>query len=174
KEISRDHKLMISDSGLVTITGGKWTTYRKMAEETMDSAIKVGNLKPINCRTKSLKIHGCSDVLSESHLSIYGTDEEKIRELIKQNPSLGKKLIDSLPNTVAEVVWAVRYEMARTIEDILARRIRILFLNAGAAIKAAPEVAEIMAQELNYTQDWIRLQLIDFITLANGYLIDVD
>jgi glycerol-3-phosphate dehydrogenase len=174
KEISRDHKLMVSDSGLVTITGGKWTTYRKMAEQTMDRAIIAGSLKPVKCQTKNIKIHGCSTTHSESHLSIYGTDEEKINELIKQNPSFEEKLIDSLPYTTAEVVWAVRYEMARTIEDVLARRIRILFLDAKAAIEAAPKVAAIIAEELKYDGEWMRLQLADFINLANGYLAGID
>jgi glycerol-3-phosphate dehydrogenase len=174
KEISRDHKLIVSDSGLVTITGGKWTTYRRMAEETMKKATTVGDLKPVSCRTKNLKIHGCSDVHSESHLSIYGTDEEKIKELLKQDPLLEEKLIHALPYTIAEVVWAVRYEMARTIEDVLARRIRILFLDARAAMNAAPKVAEIMAQELNQNKDWKQLQLIDFTNLANEYLININ
>ena len=174
KEISRDHKLIVSESGLVTITGGKWTTYRKMAEETMDKAIRAGNLKPVSCRTKNIKIHGCSDIHSEGHLGIYGSDEEKIRELIEQDSSVGKKLIDSLPYTKAEVIWAVHYEMARTIEDVLARRIRILFLDAKAAIQVAPKVAEIMAKELNYNEDWMRLQLMDFIKLAQGYLPGAD
>ncbi|MEO6327746.1 MAG: glycerol-3-phosphate dehydrogenase/oxidase [Ginsengibacter sp.] len=174
KEISRDHKLLVSASGLVTITGGKWTTYRKMAEETMDAAIKAGNLKPVICLTKNIKIHGCSNTESKNHLSIYGSDEENIKQLIKENPFFGNKLIDKLPYTVAEVIWAVRNEMARTIEDVLARRIRILFLDAKAAIEAAPEVAEIMAEELNYNEDWKTSQLNDFRILAEGYLAGVD
>lgn len=171
KEISRDHKLMVSDSGLVTITGGKWTTYRKMAEETMDKAIKTGNLKPAVCRTKNIKIHGCTQAESASHLSVYGSDEENIKLLIKENPSFGNILVERLPYTIAEVVWAVRHEMARTIEDILARRMRILFLDAKAAMEAGPKIAEIMADELNYDEEWKTSQLKDFISLANRYLV---
>jgi glycerol-3-phosphate dehydrogenase len=170
KEIARDHKLIISDAGLVTITGGKWTTYRKMAEETIDKAVRIGNLKLVSCPTKKLKIHGCTDFHSVSHLSVYGSDEEKINQLIKQDRSLEEKLSDTLPYTIAAVVWAVRYEMARTIEDVLARRIRILFLDKRAAIKAAPKVAGIIAQELNYSNDWVRSQVNDFTKLAEGYL----
>ncbi|MEO6454757.1 MAG: glycerol-3-phosphate dehydrogenase/oxidase [Ginsengibacter sp.] len=174
KEISRDHKLMISDSGLVTITGGKWTTYRKMAEKTIDAVIKVGNFKPVVCRTKNIKIHGYSNSESANHLSIYGSDEEKIQQLINDNFSFGKKLIERLPYTVAEVVWGVRNEMARTIEDVLARRIRILFLDARAAIEAAPEVADIIAGELNYNKDWKTTQLNEFTILAKRYLVGTD
>lgn len=174
KEISRDYKLLISNSGLVTITGGKWTTYRKMAAHTLDAAVKTGGLKPAVCQTKNIKIHGCCTTDSKTHLSIYGTDEEAIRQLINENPLLRNKLIETLPYTRAEVIWAVRYEMARTIEDVLGRRIRILFLDAKAAIEAAPKVATIMAEELKYDEEWKRAQLVDFIRLANGYLINSD
>ncbi len=170
KEISRDHKLMVSDSNLITITGGKWTTYRKMAEETLDVAIRTAGLKPAACNTRNIKIHGWCEARSEGYLNIYGSDEEKICKLIKHNPLFGEKLISRLPYTVAEVIWAVRFEMARTIEDVLARRIRILFLDAKAAIQAAPKVADIIATELNYNENWKANQLHDFITLANGYL----
>jgi glycerol-3-phosphate dehydrogenase len=172
KEISRDHKLIVSESGLITITGGKWTTYRKMAEETVDKAIKVHHLKPAICKTKSIKIHGYTSAYSTSHLSIYGSDEQNIRQLIAENPSLANKLSDTLPYTHAEVVWAVHNEMARTIEDVLARRIRILFFDSRAAIKAAPLVAELMAKELDYDKDWKRAQLFDFLNVANDYLLD--
>lgn len=172
KEISRDHKLMVSESGLVTITGGKWTTYRKMAEETMNAAIKTGNLTWAPCRTQKIKIHGSSGSESKGHLSIYGCDGRNIEQLIANDPSLGNKLVHHLPYTRAEVVWAVRNEMARTIEDVLARRLRLLFLNAKAAMEAAPVVAEILAAELNYSEGWIKDQLDCFIVLASRYLVD--
>jgi glycerol-3-phosphate dehydrogenase len=171
KEISRDHKLMVSESRLVTITGGKWTTYRKMAEQTMDIAIRLTDLKPVICNTKKMKIHGWCENKTESHLSIYGSDEEKIKQLILENPLLADKLVATLPYTIAEVVWAVRHEMARTIEDVLARRIRILFLNAKTAIEAAPKVANIIAKELKYNEAWKATQLKVFIGLAKGYLV---
>jgi glycerol-3-phosphate dehydrogenase len=170
KEISRDHKLLVNRSGLVTITGGKWTTYRKMAEETVDKVIEVGVLAPASCRTKELKIHGCCDPLTEEHLAVYGTDGQKIMALMEEEPVLARRLVEWLPYTEAEAVWAVRHEMARTIEDVLARRLRVLFLDAQAALAAAPRVAALIAEELGYDEDWKRNQLIAFNKLANGYL----
>ncbi|MBA4141020.1 MAG: glycerol-3-phosphate dehydrogenase/oxidase, partial [Segetibacter sp.] len=171
KEISRDHKLIVSDSGLITITGGKWTTYRKMAEETVNKAIEVGKLLFTACQTKNIRIHGCAEPTSKSHLTIYGTDEEKIQGLIKQSSSLAKPIAESMSYTEAEVVWAVRHEMARTVEDVLARRLRILFLDAKAAMGAAERVAELIAAELHYNDDWIKAQVADFTTLASRYLL---
>lgn len=170
KEISRSHKLFVSDSGLVTITGGKWTTYRKMAEETVEKIIEVGKLSKADCNTKNLKINGCTDLDSKSHLSMYGNNEEDILELVRELPFLGKKLISTLSYIEAEVVWAVRNEMARTVEDVLARRLRILFLDAKAAMQAAPRVAELMRMELNYDEDWKSNQLMVFNKVAANYL----
>lgn len=170
KEISRVHKLLVSDSGLVTITGGKWTTYRKMAEETVNKAVTVGDLIKKICETKKLKVHGCTTLPVKGHLAVFGTDAAGIKELIKEDPLLNEKLVEHLPYTKAEVVWAVRYEMARTIEDVLSRRLRILFLDALAAIKAAPIVAYLIAEELGYTEEWKQLQLTQFNTLAAQYL----
>lgn len=172
QEISRDHKLFVSKTGLVTITGGKWTTYRKMAEETVDKAIKVVSLPYTICVTKNIAIHGCSISSSTSHLSVYGLDEKKIRSLIEAEPSLGNLLVNNLPYTEAEVVWAVRNEMARTVEDVLARRLRLLFLDAKAALTAAPRVAELMAAELDHDTAWERDQVESFSKLANKYLLE--
>ncbi|MGN6619062.1 MAG: FAD-dependent oxidoreductase [Ilyomonas sp.] len=172
KEISRDHKLMVSPAGLVTITGGKWTTYRKMAEEAVNKAIATGGLSFIESNTKHLKIHGNNNgSASETHLSVYGSDEINIEHFIHQNPIYKTPLTDGLPYIEAEVVWAVRHEMARTVEDVLARRLRILFLDAKAAIKAAPRVAELMAKELGRSEEWKTNQLRQFTILAKGYLL---
>ena len=132
KEISRDHKLMVSASGLVTITGGKWTTYRKMAEETVNKAIEAGALPKRKSSTRDLKIHGSGNTSSKTFLAIYGTDENNIKALISNQPSLARKLHENFPYTEAQVIWAVRQEMARTVEDVLARRLRLLFLDAKA------------------------------------------
>ncbi|MGZ5190111.1 MAG: glycerol-3-phosphate dehydrogenase/oxidase [Flavisolibacter sp.] len=171
KELSRDHKLMISESGLFTITGGKWTTYRKMAEHTIDEVIKLKLLKISSCKTKELKIHGSEHKVENSHLSIYGSDAVAIEALIKTDSSLAKKISPSFEHTEAEVIWAIRNEMARTVEDILARRLRILFLNAQAAIDAAPRVAEILEIELKKDAAWGEQKVNDFISVARNYLI---
>jgi glycerol-3-phosphate dehydrogenase len=170
KEISRDHKLFVNRSGLVTITGGKWTTYRKMAEEVVDRVIEVAALRRVPCRTRELRIHGCCAPAGPEHLGVYGTDGTAIRALLQQEPALTARLVDRLPYTEAEVVWAVRREMARTVDDVLARRLRILFLDARAALLAAPRVAELMARELGHDDHWIKKELIHFNRLANGYL----
>jgi glycerol-3-phosphate dehydrogenase len=172
KEISRDHKLIVSASGLITITGGKWTTYRKMAEETVNKAMEVGSLHATICDTKNIPIHGCEIMSFTSYLSVYGSDQQYIKALIKENPSLGTLLSDGLPYTEAEVIWAVRNEMARTVEDVLARRLRLLFLDAKAAMSIAPKVASIMATELGYDGHWEKEQVNVFTVLANRYLLE--
>lgn len=171
KEISRSHKLITSTSGLVTITGGKWTTYRKMAQDTVDECIRVAHLNTAPCVTASLKIHGGENYNNEAgHLSVYGGDAHHIKALAKEHPELNYTLHSSFPHTGVEVVWAVRYEMARTVEDVLARRLRVLFLNARAAMEMAPEVARIMAGELGYDYGWQQSQLKQFNLIAQRYL----
>lgn len=170
KDISRDHKVLVSDSGLITISGGKWTTYRKMAEETVDVAIKTGGLMPVTCSTRNIKIHGYTTSLTDHYLHFYGNDADLIITMIKENPNLNKRLVKTFPYTEAEVVWAIRNEMARTVEDVLARRLRILFLDAKAAIQAAPRVAKIMASELQRGHDWEEKQVANFTALARHYL----
>ncbi|NNC49172.1 MAG: glycerol-3-phosphate dehydrogenase/oxidase [Flaviramulus sp.] len=172
KEISRSHKIIVSNSGLITITGGKWTTYRRMAQDTINKAIALGKLPYSKCKTKELIIHGANGEVDKSqHLYIYGTDQKGIKELIKESPDLGEKLHPRLEFLKAEVVWAVRNEMARTIEDVLARRVRILFLDAHAAIEIAPIVATILAKELKKDENWRVKQISSFIEIANQYII---
>jgi glycerol-3-phosphate dehydrogenase len=143
-----------------------------MAEDTVDKAIVVGNLPDKRCITSTLKIHGWSDKgKSEEVLKMYGTDAEKILTMISANPDLGKRIDDAWPFTDAEVVWAVRNETARNVEDMLARRFRVLFLDAKAAIRMAPAVAKIMKEELKKDEEWERQQVDDFMVLASQYLI---
>lgn len=173
KEISRDHKLKVTASKLITITGGKWTTYRKMAEDTVDEAIEVGGLSTGPCQTQALKIHGYSDEsVEDERLGFYGADAAGIAQIKRENPDLDYQLHPNFSFTAAEVVWAVRYEMARTVDDVLARRLRILFLNAKVAMKLAPEVATIMAKEMDRDKNWVEGQVNDFHSIAKNYLVD--
>lgn len=172
KEISRSHKLIVEKSKLITITGGKWTTYRKMAEDTIDKAIDVGSLRKKECRTENLKIHGYAIDLKKNYRAIYGSDSTRISELEKTNPDLTLSLIEDEPYTVSEVIWAVRHEMARSIEDVLARRMRVLFLDAKEAEKMAVVVASIVAKELGKPKEWEEQQLTSFTNLTKQYSLN--
>jgi glycerol-3-phosphate dehydrogenase len=171
--LSRDHTIEIDESSLLTITGGKWTTYRRMAEDAVNQAIGKANLRKRNCVTENLKIHGfCENSDEFGDLAIYGADAKEIQRIIKENPStFDEKLHGDLPYCAAEIVWATRFEMAQTVEDVLARRTRALFLNAKAAIKIAPKAAEIMAQELGKDKIWIEKQIKEFNETAKNYLL---
>lgn len=157
KEISRSHKIYTEPSGLITITGGKWTTYRKMAKDTVDKAIKVGNLANVECKTANLRLDGFSEPVSTF-----------INEGVDSRPLHATYLI-----TEPAIIHAVRFEMARTVEDVLARRFRILFLDADASIQLAPAVAKIMAQELGRDHKWIDKQITEFTEIATRYSIDL-
>ena len=173
KEISRDHKLMVSAKGLITITGGKWTTYRRMAEETVNLAIKEAGLPQKACITTQLPIHGCNESTDHNYLNIYGTDRKNIEALIKQRPELAQKLHDDFPYTFAEVVWSVKNEMAESVEDILSRRLRVLIIDAKAAIEMSETVAAIMAKEIGADKQWEDEQVKSFVKLAEGYTYQV-
>jgi len=170
--LSRDHVIHIDTSGLMTITGGKWTTYRHMAEDCIDQAATLGQLTDAPCVTHHLKIHGFSlDVKQLGDLAIYGSDAVEIQKLVGADPKLGRKLHPALPYIGAEVIWAVQQEMARTIEDVLARRMRALFLNARAALEMAPAVAELMAGELGWDEREQEKQLAAFQAVARNYVL---
>jgi glycerol-3-phosphate dehydrogenase len=162
----------IDSFGLITLTGGKWTTYRHMAEDCINQAAILAKLPEKECLTKDLKIHGFTeDAAQFGDLAVYGADAAEIRKLIETDKNLGEKLHADLPYTIAEIVWSIRNEAARTIEDVLARRTRALFLNARAAIEIAPKVAEIMARELNKDNDWIEKQIVEFNETAVKYSV---
>jgi glycerol-3-phosphate dehydrogenase len=169
--LSRDHTIHIDGSGLLTIAGGKWTTYRNMAEDCVDQALVLAGLPERPCVTTSLKIHGHHEDPDEfGNLAVYGSDAPRIRDLARSDPSLADRLDPALPTIGAEVAWSARHEMARTVEDALARRSRGLFLDARAAIRMAPRVAELMARELGRDDAWRSAQVEAFTTLARGYL----
>jgi len=170
--LSRDHTIHIDSAGLVTIVGGKWTTYRHMAEDCVNHAITLGRLEDAACVTRSLKLHGYhEDIEALGDLWVYGSDADAIKAIASADSNLLKPMHPDLTYCAAEVIWAVRKEMARTVEDMLARRTRALFLNAKAAISLAPLVAKIMASELNQNDTWIANQIADFTALAQNYLV---
>jgi glycerol-3-phosphate dehydrogenase len=178
--LSRDHVVDINTSGLVTICGGKWTTYRRMAEDCVDQAATLAKLPQKPCVTKRLSIHGSPNATTPekssaakewASLAVYGSDAPKIRDLIKRIPTLGEALHRALPILKAEVIWAVQNEMARTIEDVLARRTRALFLNARAAMEMAPTVANLMASELGWDNIARDKQLDAFRDIASNYVL---
>jgi glycerol-3-phosphate dehydrogenase len=170
--LSRDHTIHIDQSGLLTIAGGKWTTYRHMAEDCVDHAATLARLTERPCVTRTLNVHGFHRQASNfGALSVYGADALLIQDLIRAEPPLGAPLHSSLPYCGAEVVWAARVEMARTVEDVLARRTRALFLNARAAIEMAPETARLLARELEHDEAWQKHQISAFRALAEGYLV---
>ncbi len=164
--ISRDHTIVVSNSGLITVTGGKWTTYRKMAEDVINHAEMVSGVDQKPCETATLQIHGWThSEIPEVNLQPYGADAPSIRAL-----GNAEKIHPLLNLTFAEVRWHAREEMARTVEDVLARRSRCLLLNARASIEAAPAVARILAEELNKDEDWILAQIEAYTALASGYV----
>ncbi|MGC1474385.1 MAG: glycerol-3-phosphate dehydrogenase/oxidase [Terriglobales bacterium] len=185
--LSRDHVIHIDRSGLVTVCGGKWTTYRRMAEDCVDQAATLAQLPEKPCVTHQLRIHGSPDASKEDasredsakedaakefpSLSVYGSDAYQIRKLIETDPRLGEPLHTALPYLRAEVVWAARHEMARTVEDTLARRTRALFLNARAALAMAPAVADLMASELGWDEPTKAKQLAAFREVASNFAL---
>jgi glycerol-3-phosphate dehydrogenase len=172
--LSRDHTIHIDASGLLTVTGGKWTTYRNMAEDCVDHAATLAHLPDRACVTRSLRIHGFhEDAESYGSLAAYGSDAARIQDIMRAEPQLTARLHEALPYTRAEVVWGARFEMARTVEDILARRTRALFLDARAAIDTAPVVAELLAAELGRDERWVKAEIAAFRDLAAGYLVPV-
>lgn len=178
--LSRDHSIHIDPDGLLSITGGKWTTYRHMAEACVDQAATLAQLPDAPCRTRTLRIHGApstegrersSEMPRRDPLAVYGTDAAAIEAIARAEPELAAPLHPRLTTIGAEIAWHARAEMARTLEDVLARRSRALFLDARAAIEAAPRAADVLSRELRRDRAWRDAQVNEFRALAAGYLL---
>lgn len=171
--LSRDHVIRISDSGLVNITGGKWTTVRHMAEDCVNQAIAASGLEFRKSVTKSLRLHGATDRGEQEQpytaAAEYGSDARRIEELAAQSPRWAETLCAELQIRGADVVWAVRHEMARTLDDVLARRTRALFLDSKAAVAVAPRVVALMAEELGWDAQQQQRELSAFQQIAAHY-----
>jgi glycerol-3-phosphate dehydrogenase len=170
--LSREHTIEVSKSGLLSIAGGKWTTYRRMGEDCVDHAATLAKLPERSCITKTLIIYGYEENAEQfGDLAYYGNVARSLGGLTSAVPELGRRLHPDLPIQAVQVVWAVRHEMARRVDDVLSRRTRALLLNAKAAIAMAPEVARLMAEELKQGETWQKAQVAEFTTLAQGYLV---
>lgn len=172
KEISRSHRVVYSPSGLITVLGGKWTTYRKMAEDTLNMARRLGNLPDKPCQTRKLALHGnVFNFNPEDPLHIYGSEADEIRSLMALNPSWKAPIHPSFTYTIAELIWSIRHEMPQTLEDLLSRRTRCLLLDAKASVEIAPSIARLMADEMGKDEQWIESQVQEFTQIASGYFI---
>jgi glycerol-3-phosphate dehydrogenase len=167
--LARDHLLRV-ESGLVSITGGKWTTYREMAEQATDAAARVAHLPSRPCRTADLALHGATPDAQPTPLRAYGSDAGAVQALAQARPEWAARLHPRLPYIGAEVVWAARREMARGVQDVLARRTRALLLDARASIEAAPRVAALLADALGRDAAWQTREVAAFTEFALGHL----
>jgi glycerol-3-phosphate dehydrogenase len=171
KEISRSHKVIVSESGLVSLVGGKWTTFRRMGQDTVDYFYRLNGIKKVESNSKNSLIHGAFKDMDayENSIDVYGTDAPKLKELALKQPDLDKALHPDFPNKWVEVLWAIREEMAQTVDDILSRRLRIIFQDVDVAIELAPAVAAMMKRELSKDDAWEQEQISTFNKIANKY-----
>ncbi|HMP77191.1 MAG TPA: glycerol-3-phosphate dehydrogenase/oxidase [Kiritimatiellia bacterium] len=168
--LSREHYIEVSPSGLVTVTGGKWTTYRRMGADVVDKAAVSAGLPERAVQTESLRLHGWTTAPALGALSVYGAEATDIEALAKADPELARPLHPRLPYRGAEIVWAARHEMAQTVEDALSRRTRALLLDVRASVEAAPAAAALLARERGFDRDWIDREVTAFARLARRYL----
>jgi len=170
QELSRSHKIWISEGGILYIIGGKWTTYRRMAEDCLDLAIKSGRIENRSCRTYDYKIHGYQIGDHSDYFSIYGSDKEKLLDLVSENPKWKEKIHPNYPFIEAEIIWAIREEMAFHLRDILSRRLRWLLLDVKISLEIAPRIVDIMALELKKNDSWKAEELKNYADLAQSFL----
>jgi glycerol-3-phosphate dehydrogenase len=170
KAISREHLIEISTGGLITLVGGKWTTFRKMGEDAIEACGKFLKAKWKRSRTEKLKLHGYMDAVDrDDPLLPYGSDKEIIQKIAEEKSSYAKKIHPKLPYIMAEVIFALRHEMAFRLEDVFCRRTRALFLDSKSTLEAAPEVAKVLAAELGFDEDWIQKELEAFHEVAKNF-----
>lgn len=169
KEVSRRHKISLSRAGLLSIVGGKWTTYRCMAEETIDRAIREGMIENRKCSTDNLMLTPARSGNIPERLEIYGSGAADIDEMIKKDPALGEKLHPELPYRKAEFVWVIKNEMPCTVYDVLARRTRATLLNAKASLEIAPAVASLLGTFLGKDKTWESEQLAAYEKVILNY-----
>lgn len=173
REISRSHKIIVSSSGLMTMIGGKWTTFRKMAEDIISKAERVNRWHRTHTKTRRLKIRGYQDSIDlNDPLYVYGSDKIELMSLVKENPGMGEYISKSLQVIKAQVVWAVREEMAMTVEDVLSRRTRCQLLDARESLRMAPGVAYIMAMEMGKDSHWIKEQVLAYNEVTRKYFLE--
>ena len=173
REISRSHKIIVSKGQLFTMIGGKWTTFRKMAEDMLQKIEETKSWDRKKSSTKNLKVHGyLPKVDMATPLYVYGSDKEKMMLLAQEKPELEGLISASLELHKVQVVWAVRHEMARTVEDVLARRTRCLLLDARESIRVAADVAQLMAHEMGKDKQWEDDQVKNFVTVAKQYILN--
>jgi glycerol-3-phosphate dehydrogenase len=174
-KLSREHAVIVSDSGLITITGGKWTTYRRMASDAVDHAVKVGRLAHSVSSTASLKLHGWRERDGDGAISlaVHGSDAPDVAALCAERFEWGQPIHPALPYLAGEAIWAARHEAARSVGDVLARRTRALFLDARASITAASKVAALLAEELGRDAVWEEQKASEFKKLAASYLPEI-
>ncbi|MDP7028622.1 MAG: glycerol-3-phosphate dehydrogenase/oxidase [Phycisphaerales bacterium] len=176
KRVSREHEVLVSRGGLVSIVGGKWTTYRRMAEDAIDHAADVGGLARVASTTADLRIRGWLDradpaMPREDWLRMYGADASAVWGVCDEDQSGRSLLHPKLPYPRGVVAYSARFEYARTVEDVLARRTRSLLLDAGAAAEAAEDVGALLAAELGREAAWGLEQAAEFRDLAAGYML---
>ena len=175
--LSREHAVVVDASGLVSLIGGKWTTFRLMGEDTVDKAARVGGLAP-TARKGQLWIADCPPSSepetweASDPLRVYGSERPRLEELCRETPALSRPLHPRLPYRMVQITWAVREEYARTVEDVLSRRTRALILDAPASVEAAPTAARLMAQELGKDVSWEDDQVRSYSALAANYTVD--
>ena len=168
-KVSREHAISVDASGLVTVSGGKWTTYRRVAEQCVDAAVKVAGLRANGARTDALEL--LPHDAQRGAVDAVGFPARGVAQLAAEQPTLAAALHASLPYSGAHFAWAARSEMAMTVADALAYHTRALFIDARATLEIAPRVAALMAAELGHDAAWIAAEIQQVHARAASYIL---